>query len=79
MLVVNLSIAVETKDADEVRNYLMDELGVQIVNEESYTEKLCFAEPVTRVYLDCFVPKSRIEYVTDYLDNVFAGTAIITY
>ena len=79
MLIVSFSVAVQESRVDEVRNVLMEEYGVEIVREALYTEKLCWNEPISRIYMDCYVPYSRFEYVTDYLDNEFDGAAILTY
>ncbi len=79
MLVIAFSIAVEESRAEEMRNVLMDDYGIAITNEVIYNEKLCWSESVSRVYFDCFAPSSRIELLKDYLDNIYTGTAIMSY
>lgn len=79
MLVVSFSIAVDENRAEEARGILVNDFGVEVVKEVKYTERLCFAEPATRVYFECFAPLNRIEALTDYLDRVFTGTAILSY
>lgn len=78
MLIVSFSIAVEVNRADETRS-IMNDYGVAITNEVIYDEKLCWNEAKSRVYFECFAPISRVESLTEYLDNTFTGTAILSY
>lgn len=79
MLVIAFSIAVETDRADEIREVLINDYGVQITKEYKYSEALCWYEPESRVYFDCFTPASRFELLTDYLNKFYDGTAILSY
>ena len=79
MLIVTFSIAVDENRADEMRNILMNDYGIEITKEAVYVEKLCWNEEVPRTYFECFAPFKRIEMLTDYLDNIFTGTAILSY
>ena len=79
MLVTNFSIAVETHRADEVQDKLENTYGVAITHKLCYTEKLCWAEKKERVYFECYVPYSRFDAVTHYLNEVYDGTAVLTY
>lgn len=79
MLIVSFSVAVDEDLADEMRNTLMDDYGITIVKEAIYNEKLCWAEVKPRIYFECFAPIQRIRSLTEYLDNEFTGTAILSY
>lgn len=79
MLIVSFSIAVEEDHAHEMQKTLMDNFGVEITSEVKYKEKLCFSEPIARVYFECFAPKYRMQAITDYLDTQYTGTAILSY
>jgi hypothetical protein len=79
MLVISFSIAVNEEHADEVQERLDLEYGVYITHKATYTETLYRDEPETRVYFECYVPFARFESVTDWLDNKFTGTAILSY
>lgn len=78
MLVVSFSIAVEEDRADEMRS-IMDNYGIVITGEAVYNEKLCWREPKPRIYFECFAPSPRLEPLTEYLNNTFTGTAILSY
>lgn len=79
MLVKAFGIMIEEDCEDEVYDILMNEFGVEFVNRDIRYDELCWPEPEPRVYLECYVPFNRFEAVTDYLDNVFTGIAILTY
>ena len=78
MLIVSFSIAVEVTYADEMRS-IMDNYGIEITNAALYNEKLCWKESKPRIYFECFAPIQRLESLTEYLDNTFTGTAILSY
>jgi len=79
MLVTNFSIAVEAHRADEVRDKLVNTYGVMITREFVFEEKFCWDERVERIYFECYVPYSRFDGVTCYLNTVYDGTAVLTY
>ena len=79
MLVINFSIAVEVHRADEVQDKLMNTYGVTVNREFSYKEKFCWAESEERIYFECYVPYSRFDEVTHYLNMVHDGTVVLTY
>ena len=79
MLIVSFSIAVERDRAEEMQNVLMNDYGIAITKEVVYKERLCWDEPVSRVYFECFASIARLESLTHYLDNTFTGTAILSY
>lgn len=79
MLVVSFSIAVDEDRADEMRDIITNYYGISIVHEELRNENLCWSEPVPRVYFKCFAPYSRFEMLAGYVQNVYTGTAILSY
>ena len=80
MLVIGFSIGVDEKFKDEMRRILMNyDYGIKIRKEHLYYEKDFSGERVPRVYFDCYAPKARLEMLARYLENDFAGTAILSY
>ena len=77
MLVVTFGIIVDEDRADEVYDVLMNEFGVEFTNMDISYDEFCWAESEPRVYFECFVPFNRFEGLTDYLDNVFTGIAVL--
>ena len=77
MLVKVFGIMIEEDREYEVYDVLMSDFGVEFVNRDIRYDELCWPESGPRVYLECYVPFNRFAAVTDYLDNVFTGIAIL--
>lgn len=79
MLIVHFRILVDDDRADEIQSTLTDGYGVAITNAFLTDEKLCWNEPESRMVFECFAPYKRIESLMKYLDDEFAGTAILAF
>lgn len=79
MLIVNFSIGVDEKDADEVQDKIV-ELGIEISKRYSCEEKgLSVESVVSRVIFDCYGPIMRFGMLTEYLDDNNNITAILHF
>lgn len=79
MLIVNFSIGVDRKDADEVQDKIMD-LGIEISKRYPSEEKGLSGETmVPRVIFDCYGPIARFEMLKKYLENDNNVTAILDF
>lgn len=76
MLIVEFSIAADTKYAEEVFNTL-DEFGVEILKEERYPKGPKY--DTARVYYDCRAPFSRVKMLAKQLDEDTTKTTYLSY
>ena len=68
---------IEENCEDEVYDTLMNDFGVEFINRDIRYDELCWPDSNPKIYFDGYVPFNRFDAVTDYLDNVFTGIAIL--
>lgn len=79
MLIVNFSIGVDGKDADEVQDKIM-ELGIEISKRYPCDEKGLSGETIIpRVIFECYGPAARLKMLCWYLEKNNNITAILQF
>lgn len=78
MLIVNFSIGVDGKDADEVQNKIMD-LGIEISKRYPRDAKGLSGETiVSRVIFECYGPAARLRMLAENLEKDINVVAVLT-